>query len=54
MFRGRDLGRLGNYVLVELYTDGSDEASQLNQQLEESKFKTIAIPFTPFWTRTKT
>src|SRR5207248_2583472 len=38
-------GALGNYVLVELYTDGSDEASQLNQQLEESKFKTIAIPF---------
>jgi len=38
-------GALGNYVLVELYTDGSDEASQLNQQLQESKFKTIAIPF---------
>jgi thiol-disulfide isomerase/thioredoxin len=38
-------GALGNYVLVELYTDGSDDASQVNQQLEESKFKTIAIPF---------
>jgi thiol:disulfide interchange protein DsbD len=36
---------LSNFVLVELYTDGSDEASQLNQQLQESKFKTIAIPF---------
>jgi thiol:disulfide interchange protein len=36
---------LGNFVLVELYTDGDDEASRLNQQLEESKFKTIAIPF---------
>jgi thiol:disulfide interchange protein DsbD len=38
-------GALGNFVLVELYTDGSDEASQLNQQLQESKFHTIAIPY---------
>ncbi|MCL5745028.1 MAG: thioredoxin family protein [Acidobacteria bacterium] len=36
---------LGNFVLVELYTDGTDEASRLNQQLQESKFATIAIPY---------
>jgi thiol:disulfide interchange protein DsbD len=34
-----------NYVLVDLYTDGTDEASQENQKLEESKFGTIAEPF---------
>jgi len=33
------------YVLVDLYTDGTDEASQANQKLEESKFGTIAEPF---------
>jgi thiol:disulfide interchange protein DsbD len=36
---------LKNFVLVDLYTDGTDEASQTNQKLEESKFGTIAIPF---------
>ncbi len=34
-----------NYVLVELYTDGTDDASRENQQLQESKFSTIAIPY---------
>ena len=34
-----------NFVLVELYTDGTDEASRENQELEQSKFSTIAIPF---------
>jgi thiol:disulfide interchange protein DsbD len=34
-----------NYVLVDLYTDGTDEASQANQKLEESKFGTIAEPY---------
>ncbi|HWR52908.1 MAG TPA: cytochrome c biogenesis protein CcdA [Bryobacteraceae bacterium] len=34
-----------NYVLVELYTDGTDDASRENQQLQESKFATIAIPY---------
>jgi thiol:disulfide interchange protein DsbD len=34
-----------NMVLVELYTDGTDEASQANQKLEEEKFQTVAIPF---------
>ncbi len=33
------------YILVDLYTDGTDEASQTNQKLEESKFNTIAEPF---------
>jgi hypothetical protein len=32
------------FVLVELYTDGTDEESRLNQKLQESKFATIAIP----------
>ncbi len=32
-------------MLLDLYTDGSDEASQANQKLEETKFATIAIPF---------
>jgi thiol:disulfide interchange protein len=36
---------LQKFVLVELYTDGTDAASQENQQLQQSKFGTIAIPF---------
>jgi thiol:disulfide interchange protein DsbD len=36
---------LEKFVLVELYTDGTDEASLLNQQLQETKFATIAIPY---------
>jgi thiol:disulfide interchange protein len=36
---------LGNYVLVELYTDGTDAISERNQQLQEQKFGTVAIPF---------
>jgi thiol:disulfide interchange protein len=38
-------GALKNFVLVELYTDGEDPASQLNQNLEQTRFKTIAIPY---------
>jgi len=38
-------GALKSFVLVDLYTDGTDDASAQNQQMEESKFKTIAIPF---------
>jgi len=34
-----------NLELVELYTDGTDAASQVNQKLEEEKFQTVAIPF---------
>jgi thiol:disulfide interchange protein DsbD len=33
------------YVLVELYTDGTDAASEANQKLQESRFQTAAIPF---------
>ena len=36
---------LKNFVLVDLYTDGTDAASEQNQQLEQSKFQTIAIPY---------
>jgi thiol:disulfide interchange protein len=38
-------GALKNFVLVDLYTDGTDDASAQNQQLEQSKFQTIAIPY---------
>jgi thiol:disulfide interchange protein len=38
-------GALGNFVLVELYTDGTDADSQRNQELEQSRFQTIAIPY---------
>jgi thiol:disulfide interchange protein len=34
-----------DYVLVELYTDGTDSASEQNQNLENSKFSTVAIPY---------
>jgi len=36
---------LSQFVLVELYTDGADEASQKNQQLQLERFSTVAIPF---------
>lgn len=36
---------MGTFVLVELYTDGTDAASDANQQLQESKFSTVTIPF---------
>jgi thiol:disulfide interchange protein len=36
---------LANYVPVELYTDGTDSASELNQQLQSEKFSTVSIPF---------
>jgi len=36
---------LKNFVLVELYTDGTDAESDANQNVELEKFKTIAIPF---------
>jgi len=37
--------RLKDFVLVELYTDGTDAASEENQRLLESKFSTTAIPY---------
>jgi thiol:disulfide interchange protein len=36
---------LKNFILVELYTDGTDAASIENQQLQEKRFGTVAIPF---------
>jgi thiol:disulfide interchange protein DsbD len=38
-------GALKNFVLVELYTDGTDQASEENVKLEEAKFQTVATPF---------
>ena len=38
-------GALRNFVLVELYTDGTDDASRVNQELQQTKFATIAIPY---------
>ena len=35
---------LKDFILVELYTDGTDDASERNQKLEESRFGTVAIP----------
>jgi thiol:disulfide interchange protein DsbD len=36
---------MSNFVLVELYTDGTDAASEANQKLQEAKFQTVAIPY---------
>jgi len=36
---------LKDFVLVDLFTDGTDSASEQNQQLEEKKFETTAIPY---------
>ena len=33
------------FVLVELYTDGTDAESEANQKLQLDKFKTVAIPY---------
>jgi thiol:disulfide interchange protein len=36
---------LKDFVLVDLYTDGPDDASVRNQDLENRKFSTVAIPY---------
>ena len=36
---------LSRFVLVELYTDGTDAASEANQRRQEQLFQTVAIPF---------
>lgn len=36
---------LEKFVLLELYTDGADAASEENQRLQESRFRTVAIPY---------
>ncbi len=38
-------GAMKDFVLVELYTDGTDAQSELNQKLQLSKLQTIAIPY---------
>ncbi len=46
MFTRSDIhAALQNFVLLDLYTDGTDEASSLNGELEEKTFGTVAIPF---------
>ena len=37
--------KLKNFVLVELYTDGTDAASEANSKLQLEKFGTIAEPY---------
>jgi thiol:disulfide interchange protein DsbD len=34
-----------NFVLVELYTDGTDAESEANQKVELDRFHTVAIPY---------
>jgi thiol:disulfide interchange protein DsbD len=36
---------MNRFVLVELYTDGTDSVSEENQRLQESTFQTISIPY---------
>jgi thiol:disulfide interchange protein DsbD len=36
---------LKDFVLVDLFTDGTDDVSERFQKMEESKFGTVAIPF---------
>jgi thiol:disulfide interchange protein DsbD len=36
---------LQNYVLLELYTDGTDRVSARNQKFEQDNFKTVALPY---------
>jgi thiol:disulfide interchange protein len=38
-------GLLKDFVLVDLYTDGTDAESEHNQQLEEKRFGTVAEPY---------
>src|SRR5690606_1545352 len=38
--------RLDDFVLLELYTDTLDEAlAEKNQNLQQERFRTVAIPF---------
>ena len=38
-------GLLKNFVLVELYTDGTDAASEANSKMQVARFGTVAEPF---------
>src|SRR5262249_10609461 len=39
------MAEMKRFVLVELYTDGTDKASETNQDLENRLFTTVSIPF---------
>jgi thiol:disulfide interchange protein len=34
-----------DFVLVDLYTDGTDSASEENAKMEEERYKTVSLPF---------
>lgn len=36
---------LKDLIVVDLYTDGTDAESEVNQKLEDQKFSTVSIPF---------
>lgn len=36
---------LSSFVLVRLYTDGEGEIFQRQQQLQQEKYQTVALPF---------
>jgi thiol:disulfide interchange protein DsbD len=36
---------MNNFILLDLYTDGSDADSESNQKRQDSLFKTVAIPY---------
>ena len=38
-------GLLKDFVLLDLFTDGTDAASEQNQQMEEKRFGTVALPY---------
>jgi thiol:disulfide interchange protein DsbD len=36
---------LSNFVLLDLYTDGSDAVSEQNAKMEEERYKTVSLPY---------
>ena len=36
---------LSNFVLVDLYTDGTDAVSEQNAKMEEERYKTVSLPY---------
>jgi thiol:disulfide interchange protein DsbD len=36
---------MNNFILLDLYTDGSDADSESNQKRQDNLFKTVAIPY---------
>src|SRR5579871_208733 len=36
---------LKDFVLVDLYTDGTDAASELNARMEEQRYQTVTLPY---------